>query len=271
MTVWVGTSGWQYAHWRRRFYPRGLAGGRWLAHYAAHFATVEINASFYRLPSEDQFARWASAVPPDFVFAVKANRYLTHVRRLLDPGPAWDRFLRSAGRLGPHLGPILVQLPPNLPADPDRLARFLQLVPPGVRVALEFRHDSWFSAPVRSLLERHGAALCLVDLAGPRGPRWLTTDWAYLRFHVGRGEPSPCYEDAELAAWTDVAAELVATGARELFAYFNNDPLGCAVRDAARLAAAIRHAGLPVARTPPPDLVTVGTIPSADFTPPSGG
>ena len=159
MPVLVGTSGWQYRDWRGRLYPQGLAQARWLEHYADRFATVESNNAFYRLPEPATFAAWAERTPPGFVMAVKASRYLTHIRRLRDPEEPVCRLLDHARHLGPKLGPVLLQLPPTLKADPAALDRTLRAFPPGVRVAVEPRHDSWWTGEVQDLLTEHGAAV----------------------------------------------------------------------------------------------------------------
>jgi uncharacterized protein YecE (DUF72 family) len=250
VTVWIGTSGWQYRDWRGRFYPRGVPTGRWLEAYAAAFATVESNNAFYRLPERRIFEAWAERTPDDFVMAVKVSRYLTHIRRLREPEEPVERFVERVAGLGGKLGPVLLQLPPQLRCDAARLADTLDRFPPGMRVAVEFRHPSWFVDEVRALLTERGAALCLADRRRPLTPLWRTADWTYLRFHEGRSTPSPCYGRAALAAW---ARRLATTWAREedAWVYFNNDPRGCAPRDAARFAAAVRHAGLEPTRVPP--------------------
>ena len=163
MPVLVGTSGWQYRDWRGRLYPQRLAQGRWLEHYAERFATVESNNAFYRLPEPGTFAAWADRTPPDFVMAVKASRFLTHVKRLRDPEEPVGRLMDHARHLGAKLGPVLLQLPPTLRADPGALERTLRAFPAGVRVAVEPRHDSWWTDEVRDLLGALGAALCLAD------------------------------------------------------------------------------------------------------------
>ncbi len=254
MSVLIGTSGWQYRHWRGPFYPLSASGGRErdeLAFYAARYATVEINASFYRLPAPDTFAAWAARVPEEFIFAVKASRYLTHVRQLREPEDPVRRLLDAAGRLGEKLGPVLLQLPPTLTIDAGRLRAALAAFPRRVRVAVEFRHASWFRPETQALLEEFGAALCLTDRrAAWETPRWRTAGWAYLRFHGGLGEPATCYEPETLAARAEEIAQL--WGQAPIYAYFNNDPYGCALRDASRFADAVRSLGLTPSRTPPP-------------------
>ena len=173
MTVLVGTSGWQYQDWRGAFYPQGLAQTAWLAHYAQRFATVEINASFYRLPDRERFKVWASSTPDDFVLCPKVSRYLTHMKKLTEPEEPVERFTAAAAGLGDKAGPWLLQLPPNLGIDLGRLERVLELVGDRARVAVELRHGSWFTDPTRRLLERHEAALAWAD----RGSRWITPTW----------------------------------------------------------------------------------------------
>jgi uncharacterized protein YecE (DUF72 family) len=257
MPVLIGTSGWQYRHWRGRFYPQRLGQARWLEHYAERFATVESNNAFYRLPESATFAAWAARTPPDFVMAVKASRFLTHVRRLREPEEPVHRLLDRARHLGGKLGPVLLQLPPNLKSDPEALGRTLGAFPPGVRVAVEPRHDSWYSEEVRDLLAEHGAALCLADSPRRRTPLWRTTDWTYLRLHQGTASPRPCYGRQALAGWAGRLTELVGPDA-DAYVYFNNDPAGCAVRDARVFALAAARAGLRPTRVPAAAEVRVG-------------
>jgi uncharacterized protein YecE (DUF72 family) len=242
MSIRIGTSGFLYEHWRGRLYDPGDR-GRELERYAAAFDTVELNVTFYRMPAAATFRAWASRVPPGFVFAVKASRYLTHVRRLRDPDESVDYLLERALELGPHLGPILVQLPPDLPADFEALETTLAAFPAHVRVAVEPRHRSWFTPDLESLLESHGAALCLADRRGPITPLWRTAGWTYLRFHAGRASPRSCYGDRAMDAW----AERLSAGGpgQDAFAYFNNDHHGCALRDASALAMRLSQAGIP--------------------------
>jgi uncharacterized protein YecE (DUF72 family) len=257
MTVLVGTSGWQYRDWRGRFYPEGLAQAKWLEHYAGQFATVESNNAFYRLPEPHTFAAWAARTPPDFVMAVKASRFLTHVKRLRDPDEPVRRFLDHAGHLGAKLGPVLLQLPPTLKADLGVLREALERFPRQVRVAVEPRHESWFSDQTHALLTDQGAALCLADTPRRRSPVWRTSGWSYLRFHEGTATPRPCYGERVLVRWAEALAGTWGPEA-DVYVYFNNDPGGCAVRDAARFARAAARAGLHPTRTPSPSQVRVG-------------
>jgi uncharacterized protein YecE (DUF72 family) len=255
--VLVGTSGWQYRDWRGRLYPEKLAQARWLEHYAERFATVESNNAFYRLPEPATFAAWAERTPPGFVMAVKASRFLTHIKRLRDPEEPVARLLDHARHLGPKLGPILLQLPPTLKADPAALDRALRAFPPGIRVAVEPRHDTWWTDEVRDLLTTHGAALCLADSPRRHTPVWRTADWAYLRLHEGTAHPRPCYERPTLATWARRLADLVGPDA-DAHVYFNNDPAGCAVRDAIWFAEEATQVGLSPTRVPPLDEAPVG-------------
>jgi uncharacterized protein YecE (DUF72 family) len=253
VTVLIGTSGWQYRDWRGRFYPHRLAQKDWLGHYSERFATVEVNNSFYRLPSAELFDSWRRSTPPGFVVAVKASRYLTHVKRLKDPAEPVARLMERASALGDRLGPVLLQLPPNLTADPALLDDALGRFPAGVRVAVEVRHPSWFAedaeASVRAVLERRQAAWVLTDGGAVEVPYWITTDWSYIRFHRGTGRPPYCYTRSPLETWARRLARLCGTGT-DIYCYFNNDPNGCAVRDARRFAAAVRRAGLEPTRVP---------------------
>ena len=248
MPVLVGTSGWQYADWRNVLYPAGVPQRLWLECYADQYATVENNGAFYRLPSPQTFADWRARTPDGFVMAVKASRYLTHIRRLRDPAEPVQRLLGALAGLGDRLGPVLLQLPPNLTADLDSLdaclAEFARPGPVGrpVRVAVEFRHQSWWTDETRDLLTRRGAALCWADRLGhPVTPLWRTADWGYLRFHEGAAQPWPRYGRRALHSWADRVADAWPDG-QDVFAYFNNDQRGAAVQDAAAFAALARAA-----------------------------
>ncbi len=252
MGLWIGTSGWQYAHWRGGLYPRGMGTARWFDRYAEAFSTVELNVTFYRQPKPAVFEGWARRAPDGFLFAVKASRFLTHIRRLRDPRDSVDRLLDGARRLGPHLGPILIQLPPNMPAEPARLAETLDAFPSDVRVSVEPRHESWFSDEVRALLDEREAALCWADRRGPRtpvDPDWATAPWGYVRFHAGRATPRSCYGERSLATWLE-RIRVAWPGDADVFLYWNNDGNGCAPRDAARFASLARSAGLNVDGVP---------------------
>ena len=261
MTLWIGTSGWQYDHWRGKLYERGLPTSRWFDRYAETFDTVELNVTFYRQPSPAVFEGWARRSPDGFLFAVKASRFLTHIRRLREPRDSVDRLLDGARRLGPHLGPVLVQLPPDMEAEPGRLEETLAAFPRDVRVAVEPRHDTWFTAEVREILRRHGAALCMADRRGPRtptGPDWATADWGYVRFHSGHAQPRGCYGDVVLGRWLERIRSAWPADSADAFLYWNNDGRGCAPRDAARFAELARAERLDISRAPEPGDMPVG-------------
>jgi uncharacterized protein YecE (DUF72 family) len=227
----VGTSGWQYRSWRGAFYPRRMPQRNWLSYYALSFGTIEVNSTFYRLPSRDTVGSWASQTPEGFLIVVKASRYLTHVRRLADPEEPVTRLLEVLEPLGPKRGPILLQLPPDLRAAPERLDRALACFPPGTRVAVELRHSSWFTEETWEVLRSRRAAFCLADRRGPLVPVVRTAPWAYLRMHEGRASPSPCYGRTAIESWVSRLSELW-TGEEEAYVFFNNDERCCAVRDA---------------------------------------
>ena len=249
MPVLVGTSGWQYRDWRGTFYPPKLPQGEWLEHYARHFQTVEVNNAFYRLPEPKTFAAWAERTPADFTVVVKASRYLTHIRRLKEPEEAIGRFTDHARHLGAKLGPVLLQLPPDLKVDVDRLDRALSCFPSGWRLAVEFRHASWFVDETRAVLTARGAALCLADSPRRRTPVWRTAGWTYLRLHEGRATPHPCYGRTALQTWAQRLTEVVAAD-EDAWVFFNNDGRACAVRDARVFASAVERAGLRATRVP---------------------
>jgi len=250
MPVLIGTSGWMYRDWRRRFYPDGVAQKRWLEHYAESFDTVESNSAFYRLPDKKTFEDWACRTPRDFVWAVKMSRYLTHIRRLRAPAEPVTRFLDHARGLGAKLGPVLLQLPPTLKADLDALDETLRRMGDRARVAVEFRHDSWFSDETEAVLRERRAALCLADRSSkPVTPLWRTTGWGYLRLHEGTASPHPCYGRAALATWAGRLAELWGPEA-DVFVYFNNDTRGCALANARSFASAVERSGLDPTRVP---------------------
>lgn len=243
MTVFVGTSGWQYHDWRREFYPERLAQREWLSYYASRFSTVENNGAFYRLPEEAIFEAWRSQLPEGFAMAVKASRFLSHIKRLRDPAEPVGRLLKAAAGLGDRLGPFLLQLPPTLHADPDLLAGCLDRFPAGVRVAVEPRHDSWWTDEVRAVLADRDAALCWADRGGrPATPLWRTASWSYLRLHEGRAKPAPSYGDAALRSWCGRIDEAWPRSA-DSYVYFNNDHGGAAVRNAFRFGELMRGLG----------------------------
>jgi uncharacterized protein YecE (DUF72 family) len=230
--VRIGCSGWNYASWKDEFYE-GKPTRLWLEHYAQYFDTVEVNNTFYRLPLKTSVARWVEETPPRFVFAVKASRYLTHVKRLTDLGSGIQRYYERLEplTLSPKLGPVLWQLPANFRRDDERLGAALDALPLN-RHCFEFRHASWFVEPVYELLRKHGAALVIGDRPEVKEfqAHELTTDWTYVRFHYGSRGRRGNYSESELEEW----AGLFENWRREveIFAYFNNDWEVFAIRNA---------------------------------------
>ena len=219
----VGCSGWNYASWRNDFYPPRTPPSRWLEHYAAVFDTVEVNSTFYRLASEKAVAHWLEQTPPDFVFALKASRYLTHIKRLTDLEPGIQRYYeRIAPLVGtPKLGPIVWQLPPNFKRDEDHLEAALAALPEG-RHCVEFRHPTWFTGNVYAILRAYGAALVIGDRKGlDFQTHEMTTDWTLVRFHYGHRGRRGNYSQSELEEWAQRFEEW--RRRVEVYAYFNND------------------------------------------------
>jgi uncharacterized protein YecE (DUF72 family) len=234
MTAYVGTSGWHYESWVGRFYPADLPSDQMLAFYARDFGTVEVNSSFYRLPSDKTLRRWNDITPPDFVFAFKASQYLTHRKKLKDADGPLDRLLLSADLLAPKLGPVLFQLPPRWRLDLERFRSFLALLPKERRFAFEFRDRSWFAEPVYDLLKDAGAALCMYELGGFRSPMEVTADFVYIRLHGPAGPYAGLYDSEALSFWADRIEQGEAEG-RDNYCYFDNDERGFAVQNAAEL------------------------------------
>jgi uncharacterized protein YecE (DUF72 family) len=226
--IHVGTSGWQYRDWRGGLYPEGLPQSRWLERYAEAFSTVEVNNSFYRLPSRETFERWCRTAPEGFTFVVKASRFLTHLKRLREGEDGVRRLWDHLTGLGRKLGPVLFQLPPRFPADLARLETFCSWLPEEMRAAWEFRDRSWETDDVLRLLDERGYAFVLADRPGFRGPLIVTGGWSYVRFHQGT-RFGPDYRRDKLRAWAERISRLPSS---ETWVFFNNDPGGAAVRDA---------------------------------------
>jgi uncharacterized protein YecE (DUF72 family) len=235
-SIRIGCSGWNYASWKHEFYD-GLPARAWLEHYAQHFDTVEVNNTFYRLPNKEAVANWERTAPPGFLFTIKASRYLTHIKRLLDVGQGLERFFERLEPLlhSPKMGPILWQLPPNFQRDDERLANALARLPSGQRHCFEFRHPSWFAEEVYALLREHGAALVIGDRPEVREfqAHVFTAPWTLVRFHYGSRGRRGNYSETELREWAlrleDWSRHV------EVLGYFNNDWEVFAVRNALRL------------------------------------
>ena len=235
MKLYIGTSGWVYNHWRGRFYPEGLAQARWLEFYNQHFPTVELNNSFYHLPSEKAFTAWRERSSEGFVYAVKVSRLITHLKKLRNVEEALENFLSRAKILGEKLGPLLYQLPPNMPRNDTLLESFLRLLPPELCHVFEFRHESWLDEPVFTLLREHNVGFCIYDMPGLTTPLAATTDFAYIRFHGSADLYGSCYSEAELGEWASRITKL-GQGLTSVYIYFNNDAQAFAVSNAQTLA-----------------------------------
>jgi uncharacterized protein YecE (DUF72 family) len=227
----VGTSGWAYPHWKDQFYPRGLRIKDRFAYYASQFGTVEINGSFYRLPSEAAVQVWAKQAPPGFVFAWKASRFITQAKKLKDVMDPVKLVFGRMAPLGDALGPALFQLPPQLRLNYDRLAQFLTLLPKTARTAIEFRHPSWYAPEIMKLLADHDVALCVSDHHDAPAPWEVTASFAYVRGHGPGGRYVGRYPSNELDRWTQLIDGWLA-GRRDVYAYFDNDIEGAAPLDA---------------------------------------
>ncbi|MGE5218168.1 MAG: DUF72 domain-containing protein [Chloroflexota bacterium] len=227
----VGTSGYQYDHWKGLFYPENLPKKDWFTYYAKYFDTVEINNTFYGLPSAKTFDAWRQQAPPGFCYVLKFSRYGSHVKRLKEPSSTIETFLQAARRLRKFLGPILVQLPPNWNVNTDRLRAFLKAAPRSLRWAFEFRDPTWLCDEVFAILQRHNAALCIHDLIEDH-PLRITADWVYLRFHGDHYSGS--YTSSALKAQARWIKPQLDAG-KDVFAYFNNDAEGYAVDNAMQL------------------------------------
>jgi uncharacterized protein YecE (DUF72 family) len=235
----IGTSGWTYPSWKGPFYPEDCPRQRFLEYYAREFPTTEVNTSFYHVPRVATYEQWVRQVPPDFVFALKVSRVITHHKRLVEVEEPWQAFIDRARILGRHLGPLLLQFPPSFQCDRPRLARFLAAAKqagsdPPLRLVFEFRHESWFTEDIYALLKRHGAALCVAD--SPRYPRHdvQTANFVYVRFHGRTRMFASSYTAAELAKEARLLKRAAQDG-HDLFVYFNNDACGHAVANARTL------------------------------------
>ncbi len=232
VSIRIGTSGWMYRHWQKIFYPDKWPKSKWLEYYAGRFDTVELNASFYRLPNPATFKGWKERSPDNFLWSVKGSKFITHTRRLKDPAEPLSRLYNSITGLGEKLGVILFQLPPSLSFDEKLFRDFCVLLNPNFRYALEIRHPSWINSQVSAILSEFNMALCISDTGGRYpSPEAITTDFVYIRLHgPGRLYASEYSED-ELQVW----AEKITVWNRDIFIYFDNDSEGYAIKNAQRL------------------------------------
>jgi len=232
--VRIGCSGWSYPHWRGIFYPADLPESEWFGHYAAVFDTVEINNTFYHLPTTETVRLWRQQAPAAFLYAVKANRYVTHMKKLKDPQEPLGNLLSRMRGLKTHLGPILYQLPPHWHCDVARLREFVALLPRSLTHVFEFRHPSWLCDEVFAVLDERGASLCCHDMEGVEVPRLALGRVAYVRFHGTKAKYAGGYPEPTLRSWGRWLREQSEAG-KQGFAYFNNDRDGHAVFDAQTL------------------------------------
>jgi uncharacterized protein YecE (DUF72 family) len=232
--IHIGTSGWHYPHWKGPFYPDKISASDFLAYYARSFRTVEINNSFYRLPSEKALIHWRDTVQPGFFFAVKASRYITHIKKLKDPAESVSNFLDRVKILGKKLGPILFQLPPKWYVNLERLSSFLQVLPDGNRYGFEFRHPSWFDDRVYEILSDHNAGFCIYELNRRVSPKEVTADFVYVRLHGPDDPYQGQYDTRTLSGWAGAFSTWSSRG-KEIFCYFDNDQAGYAAQDALKL------------------------------------
>jgi len=231
--IHIGTSGWSYNHWRENFYPERLASRKWLPFYGETFNTVEINSTFYRTPRESTVKNWFKMVPEDFLFSIKASRYITHLKRLNECEESLDYFYSVIKHFKGKLGPILFQLPPSFQLNQERLESFIALLDPSMPSVFEFRHSSWYNESVYKLLKKHNIALCITDLSGHLSSEIITADFTYLRLHGPKKAYQGSYGKKGIADWhkrIDVWRKKT-----EVFCYFDNDEKGFAIQDAKAL------------------------------------
>ena len=233
-SYYIGTSGWHYDDWRGRFYPEKMQKSQWLEFYAEHFSTVELNNTFYRLPSERAVDNWGKTVPSGFVFSVKVSRFITHVKKLKDTGEALSNFMSRISPLQDKVGPLLYQLPPRLQRNDELLTDFLHGLPSKHKHVIEFRHKSWLNEHVFDILQSYNTGLCVFEMPDLSCPMLATTDFAYIRFHGRDSLYSSCYTDEELSVWANNISELAAK-LETVYIYFNNDVAGYALKNAVTL------------------------------------
>jgi len=238
--IYIGTSGWHYKHWLGNFYPTGFPASKMLTHYIQHFSTVELNNTFYKLPSKSSLSAWRDSTPADFTFAVKGSRFLTHMKKLHNAADGLKRFLDAVELLKPKLSVILFQLPPNWVLNLDRLAQFLAILPSEHRYAFEFRNPTWNTAETYALLSKYNAGYCIFDLAGFVSPHQVTANFAYIRLHGPGGKYQGSYSGSALKCWAQKIQGWI-TQLSAVYIYFDNDDSGYAPKDALRLQSMLHH------------------------------
>lgn len=234
--IYIGTSGWQYKHWRGKFYPEGLKIKDEFEYYSRYFDTVEINNSFYRLPTKEIFSRWKMRAPENFLYAVKGSRFITHMKKLNGTRQTFHKFFSHTGRLGDKLGPILFQLPPRWKVNLERFSNFLKILHPKYRYSFEFREHSWYNEEVYKLLKQYNCSFCIYELDRHLSPVLTTADFIYLRLHGPGGKYQGSYKNTILKNWAKQIMAWQKQG-KDVFVYFDNDQEGYAVLNAIRLKA----------------------------------
>jgi uncharacterized protein YecE (DUF72 family) len=225
--IHIGTSGWHYKHWRGTFYPMSTKDKEQLKVYLETFQTVEINNSFYRLPESTTFEQWRKSTPENFIFSVKASRFITHMKKLKDTYESLQTFLKNANALKEKLGPILFQLPPGWKINSERLSDFLKQLPKGYRYAFEFRNHTWYEEEVFTLLRKYNCAFCIYELDHHISPMEITANFVYLRLHGPEGKYQGSYDQHQLSNWAKLCRKW-SEEEKEVFVYFDNDQLGYA-------------------------------------------
>ncbi|QCR21446.1 DUF72 domain-containing protein [Pontibacter sp. SGAir0037] len=238
--ICIGTSGWHYKHWMGNFYPHGLRSKGFTDYYTRFFSTVEINNSFYKLPSAETFVNWRASVPDNFLFAVKASRFITHMKKLKDPQESIARFFGNVNALEEKLGPVLFQLPPMWSINLERLRSFLAQLPPYYRYTFEFRHPSWYHPAVYDLLRQYQAAFCIYELEYHQSPFEVTSNFVYVRLHGPEAKYCGSYTEETLRWWVDNCRAWHARGL-DIYIYFDNDQNGYAAFNAQRLQELVRE------------------------------
>jgi len=232
-SIYIGTSGWSYKHWRGTFYPNEIKVKDHFSYYLKNFNTVEINNTFYRLPAEETFLDWKKTVPEDFIFVLKANRFITHIKKMHDPETTLASFMDHVKLLGQKLGPILFQLPPFMKCNLPLLVSFLAALPKKYRYVFEFRNSDWYRPEVYDALKKYNCAFCIYELAGHTAPSQITANFVYLRLHGPGNKYQGSYSDEALQTWADECLKWAET--KDVFVYFDNDEQGYAAFNALKL------------------------------------
>lgn len=239
MKIRIGTSGWNYKHWQDTFYNKDLKQKDWLKYYAGQLSTVEINNSFYNLPEKETLKEWKETVPADFIFAIKASRYITHMKKLNEPVDALKKFFDRITALDDKLGPVLFQLPPRWKINTKRLSAFLKFLSRDFRYVFEFRDESWWDESVYQLLADHNASFCIYELDGRLSPKKITADFGYVRLHGPEGPYQGKYDKQTLSGWAGSFTAFL-NHCKQIYCYFDNDEKGFAAENAIQLDRMLR-------------------------------